>query len=189
MQGRIIFFFMLIVAVTFSGRLVNKIMESEMGQNVTLYPDPDYYMQNFTTVTMGSDGLPINKLYAVYMEHNPINNTSELYEPKLEIYRDNKGPFYITADKGWATEDNEVILLRGKVTIWEKNIYGNITMNIETTDLNVLLVEEYAETNQSATIVTNKTTVIGKGIRAHFDNSFLEILNHEQTIIARPDKI
>ncbi len=189
MTGRIILFLILIIAVTFSGWLMNKILDSETDRSVNPYPDPDYFMQDFTTVSMGNDGLPINKLYAVYMEHNPINDTSELYEPKLEIYRDDNGPFYITADKGWATEDNEVILLRGKVIIWEENIDGNITMNIETTDLNVLLVEEYAETDQFATIDTNTTTVTGKGIRAHFDNSLVEILNHEQTIIVHPDKI
>ena len=35
--------------------------------------------------------------------------------------------------------------------MWEEDIEGNITMNIKTTDLNVLLIEEYAETDQFAT--------------------------------------
>ena len=73
--------------------------------------------------------------------------------------------------------------------MWEEDIEGNITMNIKTTDLNVLLIEEYAETDQFATIDTNRTTITGKGIRAHFDNSLVEILHHEQTIIDHPNKI
>lgn len=148
--------------------------------------DPDYYMEDFTTISMDENGRPASKLYAVYMEHNPVDDTLELYEPALEIYRSNTNPLKITADKGWVTDNNEVILLRGKVRMWIENPAGEVDLDVQTAEVRVLLLEEYAETDQNATIVAKRATVTGRGVRAHFDENRLEILNHEQTTISPP---
>lgn len=189
MSGRIILFMLLVLAALGSGWLMNRASRTESTPEPGAYLDPDYYMEDFTTVTMGEDGVPKNKLYAVYMEHNPVDDTLELYNPRLEIFRDNNEPLFISAEKGWSTSDNEVVLLRGKVRLWEENGAGEVTLNVETTEVRVLLLEEYAETDQNATIVANGTTVTGRGVRAHFDESRMEILFHEQTIITQPDSI
>lgn len=148
--------------------------------------DPDYYMEDFTTITMDENGVPASKLYAVYMEHNPVDDTLELYEPAMEIYRDATDPLRITADKGWVTNDNEVVLLRGQVRMWIEDPAGVPRLDVHTSEVRVLLLEEYAETDQNATIVAKRATVTGRGIRAHFDENRLEILDHEQTTIKPP---
>ena len=187
MSGRIVLLLFLAVAALSSGWLLDRLLIIEPTVNSNLNTEPDYYMEDFSTITIGVNGLPLNTLYAVYMEHNPINDTLELFEPKLEIFRTNNEPLYITADKGWATDDNEVILLQGKVRMWEINKDGGTTLNIETSEVRILVHEEYAETDQNAIIVGKRTTIKGKGVRAYFDESKLEILNHEQTVITQPD--
>jgi lipopolysaccharide export system protein LptC len=189
MSGRIILLIFLVLSAVGSGWLMNRASRTDAEAGADAYLDPDYYMEDFTTVSMGEDGAPLNKLYAVYMEHNPVDDTLELYEPRLEIFRANNEPLFITAEKGWATDNNEVVLLRGKVRLWEQNRSGDVTLDVETTEVRVLLLEEYAETDQNATIVAKGTTVTGRGVRAHFDESRLEILFHEQTVITQPDRI
>lgn len=187
MSARFIVIALLIVAAIGSGWLMNRSQQDDAADMDGSSLEPDYYMEDFTVLTMGSDGLPSSKLYAIYMEHNPIDDTSELYEPELEIYRTNKEPLFITADKGWIADDNEVVLLRGKVKLWEKSPVGEIILHVDTTEVKVLLEEEYAETDQYAVIVTNQTTVTGRGVRAHFDEDRLEILSHEKTTIEQSD--
>lgn len=187
MSKRIILILILAASAIGSSWLMNRISVTDTVPVASDQLDPDYYMEDFTTITMDENGLPASKLYAVYMEHNPVDDTLELYEPDLEIFRQNGDPLMITADKGWVTNDNEVILLRGKVRMWIENTPGQTTMDVETTEVRVLLLEEYAETDQNATIVAKRMTVKGRGVRAHFDENRLEILNHEKTTITPPD--
>ena len=168
---------------------MNRTVSTGQGPVTANNLDPDYYMEDFTTITMDEAGKPASKLYAVYMEHNPVDDTLELYEPEIEVYRADTDPVRITADKGWVTNNNEIILLRGKVRMWIENEAGEVRLNVDTSEVRVLLLEEYAETDQNATIVAKRATVKGRGVRAHFDDNRLEILNHEQTTIAPPDQI
>lgn len=140
-------------------------------------------MEDFTVTAMDDDGLPAYRLYAIYMERREAEDTSELFEPELEIYRPNKQPLHITAEKGWVTQNNEVILLQGKVRMWTNSQDGEKAFTVDTSEARVLVVEEYAETDQYAVIVSGKTTVTGHGVRAHFEEYMLEILNHEKTTV------
>jgi lipopolysaccharide export system protein LptC len=79
---------------------------------------PDYYMHDFTTLTMDIEGKPKNRLTAEYMAHYPDDNTSELNQPRMEIFQESKPPIYVRSDKGWVTSDNEVILLSGNVYLY-----------------------------------------------------------------------
>jgi lipopolysaccharide export system protein LptC len=189
MSGRIVLIIILAAAAFSSDWLIDQLTGTEPSGLTNLAPEPDYYMEDFSTITIGDNGLPLNTLYAIYMEHNPVDDSLQLQEPKLEIFRSNNNPLYITADKGHATDNNEVILLQGRVRMWEENNTGEITLNVETSDVRILVLEEYAETDQNATIVGKRTTIKGRGVRANFKDSQLEILNHEQSIISQPDKI
>lgn len=155
---------------------------SETDSNVK-YHDPDYYLEDFTTVTMEDDGTPKHKLYAVYMAHYPDDDTSELLKPKMEIFRNDKLPVYIEAEKGWVTAGNEVIFLQGDVKMWEYDIEGNYVMQVDTSEVRVLLNDEYAETDKYATITTNSSIITGTGMRAFLPDSRLEVINHDKTTI------
>jgi lipopolysaccharide export system protein LptC len=169
--------------------MMNRIIGNDPESLTNIAPEPDYYMEDFTTITIGEDGLALNTLYAIYMEHNPLDDSLQLKQPKMEIYRNDNVPLYITAEQGRATENNEVILLQGKVRMWEENDTGETTLNLETSEVTINVLDEIAETDQYA-IITGKHTIIkGHGIRANFKDSRLDIFNHEQTIITQPDKI
>ncbi len=168
---------------------MKRVTDSELVFSAGQGYEPDYYMEDFTTITIGDTGLPLNSLYAIYMEHNPLDDSLQLDQPRLEVYRENNEPLYITADRGRATNNNEIIDLQGQVRMWEENSDGVIRIDVITSDVRVLVLEEYAETDQNATITGKRTTITGRGIRANFKDNRLEILDHEKTVITQPDNI
>ena len=182
-------FALLLLAAFGSYWLMNQLLEEESKLDVGVFEDPDYYMEDFNTLSMREDGTPKNKLYAVYMAHYEKDDTSELLQPLMEIYRIDNTPLYIKAEKGWVTSGSEVVLLRGKVRMWENNEQGQRTMQVDTTNARVLMDAEYAESDEFTTIVSNKSTITGTGMRAFFKTSKLEVIDHERTIIEQGSDI
>ncbi len=81
--------FILSILAIGSAWLLNRLTDDKSTSTVLLRHDPDYYMEDFSTLTMEQDGTPKNKLLAEYMAHYPDDNTIELLKPKLEVYREN----------------------------------------------------------------------------------------------------
>jgi lipopolysaccharide export system protein LptC len=175
---------LLILAALGSAWILNRIAGEE-SDTVTAgeFQEPDYYMEDFTTLAMRKDGTPKHRLQALYMAHYPDNDTTELLEPQMKVFRVEKSPLYIRADKGWVTSDNEIVLLRGDVTLWEEDEAGDHVLQVDTSEVRILLDDEYAETDKYATINRENTTVTGTGVRADLKNSRLEIIDHEKTVI------
>ena len=183
MSQRLIIVAFLIVTALASAWLLNVVSQQRPASYAESLHEPDYYMEDFTTLTMKDDGTPKSSLYAVHMAHFPDNDTSELLQPKMEMFRSSRLPLYVSADKGWVTADNEVILLKGNVQLWEDNEDGERILQVNTEMARVLVEQDYAETDKPATIKMKRTTVNGIGLRAYFDDSRLEILKDVHTYI------
>lgn len=138
---------------------------------------PDYYMENFNTLTMDQDGLPKNKLHAEYMAHYPNDDTTELINPVLELYRLEKPPMIISAEKGWVTSNNEVILLTGAVNLRQMGHDGELELQVDTSDVRILIDQDYAETDKYSVITGKRTVVNSVGMRAYFKQNRIELLN------------
>jgi len=161
-----------------SAWLLNRLTEDKSITSTLLRHDPDYYLENFSTLTMDQDGSPKNKLFAEYMAHYPDDNTTELIKPRLEVYRQGKTPIIAISDKGWVTADNEVILLSGAVKLWQDNINGERELELVTSDVKILTKQEYAETDKAATMQGKRTTASAVGVRAYFKENRIELLNN-----------
>ena len=145
---------------------------------------PDYYMDNFRTFNMEQDGTLKNRLQAEYMAHYPDDDTIELVRPVLEIPRANSPSINIIADKGWVTPDNEVILLTGNVNLWQNDAAGNKRLEINTSDVRILIKQEYAETDKPSTIIGKDTTVTATGVKAYLKENRLQLLNNVHATIS-----
>ena len=139
---------------------------------------PDYYMENFNTLTMDQDGKPKNRLTAEYMAHYPDDDTTELIKPILELYRIDKPPMLIEAEKGWVTSNNEVILLTGEVILIQNDINNELELRVDTSDVRILMDQDYAETDKHALITGKRTVVNTTGMRAYFKQNRIELLNN-----------
>lgn len=183
MNQRVLLIAVLFVAAGATTWLLRHLSADRGTYEKIAFHDPDYYMEDFTTLTMDEHGSPKTRLYAIYMAHYPDDDTTELLKPRLEIFRIDKLPLYISADRGWVTSGNEVILLRGDVRLWEDNEAGARVLQVDTSEVRVLMNDEYAETDRPATIVSKRSTVTGTGMRAYFKDSRLEVMDHDRTTI------
>lgn len=173
----------LIVFAGFSYWALEKLTEESKTSLSKLAHYPDYYMENFTTLTMNQDGTPKNRLNAVYMAHYPDDNTSELHEPEIEIFRINRPPIIVRADKGWVTSNNDVILLSGNVYLHQNDEFGNLKTELLADDARVLVGQKYAETDNATTLITKRTVTNSIGMRAYLQEQRMEFLNDVQTTI------
>jgi lipopolysaccharide export system protein LptC len=144
---------------------------------------PDYYLKDFTTTAMDRNGDPDYKLDAVYLAHYPDIDTTEVLIPSMEFYRDGRPPLRVTADKGWLTADNEVVLLSGDVVFTETDADGNLVLRVNTDKARVLVDQHYAETDHYASIRTRRANITGTGMQADFKAGTLKVLNDVRTII------
>ena len=183
MSRRYVLLIVLIVVAALSAWLLNRLTESESKQGISTVEQPDYYLENFKTTAMREDGTPRNTLHAIYMAHYPNNDTSELLKPEMQLYRHENRPYFVSADKGWLTSDNEVILLRGTVKMVEYDEAGKPSLQIVTDNARVLPNQNYAETDDFAKIVSHRVTITGKGMQAFFNDGRLKVLNNVHTTI------
>lgn len=173
----------LIVVAGFSYWALEKLTEDDATKLNKLAHYPDYYMENFTTLTMNLDGTPKNRLNAVYMAHYPDDNTSELHKPELEIFRVDGPPIFVSADTGWVTSNNDVILLNGNVYLYQNDEFGDLKVELIAEDARVLVDQKYAETDKAATLITKRSVTNSIGMRAYLQEQRMEFLSNVQTTI------
>ena len=150
---------------------------------------PDSVMWDFKRTDMDENGLPKAKLKASLMKHYPLDGSVELETPVMEIYNEDKvEPWHVTAESGWLSGDGEKLLLYGKVYIWRDEAQNDksgdqeenkeIAKEIEliTTDLKILLKEEYAETSNFVMILSGQSKVTAVGLQADFNKRNLKLL-------------
>jgi len=148
--------------------------------------EPDSIMWDFKRTDMNEKGLPKAKLEADLMKHYPLDDSVELERPVMEIYNEDRVlPWHITAESGWLSGDGEKLLLYGKVYIWRdefhqkgENSVHETAREIEliTTDLKILLKEEYAETANFVMILSKHSKVTAVGLQANFQTRNLKLL-------------
>ena len=165
--------------------MLDMLLEEETGKSTLPRHDPDYFMEKFSTVIMEDEGKPKNRLYADYMAHYPDDNTIELVEPRLEIYQEEKLPVMVTAEKGWVTADNEVILLSGNVKLWQDNPSGSRELEVLSSEVKILTRQDYAESDKHTTIHYRKISASAVGARAWLRENRLELLNNVQSTIIK----
>jgi lipopolysaccharide export system protein LptC len=173
----------LVIIAGFTYWALDKLTEDDITALSKLAHYPDYYMEDFTTLTMNQDGKPKNRLNAAYMAHYPDDNTSELHEPTLEIFRENKQPINVRSDMGWVTSNNDVILLNGNVYLHQNDDDGTLKLELLAEDARVLVDQKYAETDKAATLISKKSTTTSIGMRAYLQEQRLEFLSNVHTTI------
>lgn len=183
MSRRNVILICLVVVAVLSAWLLNRLTESESKQEIRTATAPDYYLENFKTTVMREDGTPRNTLNALYMAHYPDTDTSELLKPSMQLYRHKNQPYFISADKGWLTSDNKVILLKGAVEMIEYDKSGKPVLQVNTKSARVLPNQNYAETDDFAKIVSHRATITGKGMKAFFNDGQLKVLKNVRTTI------
>lgn len=128
----------------------------------------DYYLKNFTVLSMDEQGFTKQKLRATYLEHFSDDDTTELELPRLTIYSEDKPNLNINADKGFLSSDAELAILNGVVKIRRQGTKDLAPLSIDTHNLHVQLTNNFAETDEFVKIISGTHTIQGNGLRAYF---------------------
>ena len=130
---------------------------------------PDYYLEGFTATTMNDKGRPSQRLRAKKMIHYPDDDSTELWEPKLTLYDEERPPWRVKSEMGWVSGDGEVLLLQGEVKIDRSEIPGVRPMHITTRDLRVQPKDNYIETDAEVQSHSGKNRLDAVGMQAWFN--------------------
>lgn len=145
--------------------------------------EPDSYMEGIIRTTMDERGRLATRLQADRMFHYPEGDTSEYLRPRMRFYdyREEGGPWRVSAQHAWVGPKADLVLLRGDVRIWRDDQQGMRVVEVLTTELQVITPDRYAQTEQPATIITPTTVSTGTGMRAQLGSNRLELLKDVRT--------
>lgn len=172
----------LLSLVLLSGWVWNRLDSGQRAAAERARHIPDYFVEDFTTTTMGETGRPTRRLTAKYMAHFLDTQTKELERPYMMLFSETEPPWHIKADTGWVSAPNDVILLYGRVKIWRNDEDGRREVYIVTKDVKILPDSDYAETEQLAVIRMPGSESRGVGLRAFMAERRLELLSQVRTI-------
>ena len=176
----------LALCVVVTGWMLASLRDEERAERASAAHTPDFYMENFTTTTMGPDGSPARRISAEYMAHFADTESSEFTRPYVVLYPESGPPWEVRSERGWASARDEVMLLLGKVHIWRDTPSGERLIEIHTSDLRVIPATDYGETDQPVTIVRGNVESRGLGMRAYLEDDRLELLSNVQTVYDPP---
>ncbi|RME34495.1 MAG: LPS export ABC transporter periplasmic protein LptC [Gammaproteobacteria bacterium] len=160
-----------------SAWLLERLRERATARQAVEQHHPDLYMENFVRLGMDKEGRLRNRLRATRLMHYPDDDTTEMIRPRLQVISGDGVPMFVTADRAWASSDNEVILLYGEVRIWRNRPDGERELELITSDLKVLPEEEYAETEEPVTIIGDRMVTDATGLRADLARRRLKLLH------------
>ncbi len=145
--------------------------------------EPDSYMEGITRTTMDEQGRLATRLEAERMYHYPHDDSTELIRPRMQIFGGKKGalPWRVSADHALVGPQSDLIALRGNVRVWRDDDQGARAVEVLTTELQVIVSDRYAQTDEPATIITPTSVSQGVGMRAQLGSDRLELLRDVHT--------
>jgi lipopolysaccharide export system protein LptC len=129
------------------------------GPNPKLRHDPDFWVDEFMLRRFNLDGSIQHTLKAARMEHYPDDDSTEVSEPRVAYFREGLVTT-VTARKGWLDKEGKHVRLNDDVRIVRADQDGTSTV-VETSILNVIPDDEYAQTDAPVTITQGKSVIRG----------------------------
>lgn len=130
--------------------------------------DVDYYVDNFSAVTLGTQGQPRFTLSAEKMWHYPDDDSTHLQMPKLTSLYANRPPTITSAQAGTISSKGDDVYLRYEVSVLRPAGDGIGEQRFTTDYLHVIPDRDWAETDQPV-VMTNQYNVI-RAVGMELDN-------------------
>lgn len=127
---------------------------------------PEYFARNLRSTTMDAQGRPARSLETPSLTRFLDDQTSELESPVLRVYQDGEPPWVIRSERAWVSPDGDTLRLLGKVKITRDAAPGIRPVEVDTTNLLVRRKDDYAETDDFATLVSQNSWASGVGVQA-----------------------
>lgn len=137
---------------------------------------PDYFMEDFSLVTLDGDGRARYTLEASRMDHFDVGDILDFKKPRLTVTQGVQGQWRVAADAGEITQSQQ-LYLKGNVNIVQ-SVSPDQTLKIETSYLEYELNDNTAETTKPVTIAQGDNRVYATGMRVNVNEQKVELLSN-----------
>lgn len=155
--------------------------QQKFKQTRTKLTGPDSIMENVIASRMNQQGQLTTELYSPKMDYYAAENMTNIAEPHIILYSENKEPWHITSVYGRAHKGTSW------VDLWE-NVKGHQNAHADqpaitflTTEITVYPKQKYAFTDQPVKTIRASTVMDGVGMHADLQKNTIELLSQVQT--------
>jgi lipopolysaccharide export system protein LptC len=129
--------------------------------------EPDYIIENFSFVRMTKEGKPSYIIGGDKLTHRPIDDSSEIDNPRVHSLSGEKPPMEIVANKARVEDTNSRVTLNGNVRIDRAASPESQLLHLESEKLVIFPDEDRMETDQPVKLRLGNTTASANSMRAN----------------------
>ena len=133
-------------------------------QRDTARNDPDLIAHGVKSLQLDASGRLDSTLAAAKMVHFPVDDSTELTQPRLVQLREKEPAIRVRADRGTATKDGEEVRLYDNVVVTRDATAERAEMRAETSFLQVFPNEKVARTPERVVITEGGSRLAGTGM-------------------------
>jgi lipopolysaccharide export system protein LptC len=139
--------------------------------------DVDFYVDNFSAVTLNAQGRPRFSLVAEKLWHYPDDDTTHLQMPKLSSMYADRPPTLTSAQTGMISSKGDDVYLYDEVRIIRPASEGISEQHFATDYLHVVPDRDWAETNQSVVMTNQYNTLRAVGMELDNQTRTVKLLS------------
>ncbi len=137
-------------------------------------------MEDVVAITLNKEGKPTLKLITPKMVHYPENDMTDVFAPRVTVYRKSPEPWYIDSDFAKASQGTNSILFWSHVNIHHPADTENPKTSFLTEALTIFPDQQLASTDQPVTFIQPDTTVHAVGMMANLNENTVKLLSQTQ---------
>lgn len=166
----------LLAALTFW--LANTVQTSSDDKDARLRHEPDYIIDNFVTIRMGPDGLPLHKLEAERMQHYPDDDSTHLIAPRFAKIEHEREILGITAERARVSSGGDSVDFVDNVRAVRAPTGNRGEIILTTEFLHVRPDDNFARTDLSVTVVEGNSKVTAIGLELDNNTKTVKLLSN-----------
>lgn len=150
--------------------------------------DPDYIVNNFSSMRTDPEGNPRYTLSGVDMRHFPDNDTTELVKPFYRQFMRNKPNVQVQGERGLVSPNGENVYFMDNVKMVRAATAQKGEMTLLTEFIHIVPDQGLLKTDRPVTILqAPKTVVHATGMEYYKNERILKLFNRVRAHYERPD--
>ncbi len=125
-----------------------------------------WYVRGATIIGAGETGEPVYRLTARLIEQNPVDDSANLTQVRVQYTAGTDPAWQLTAREGWIASDGQTIRLTGNVVLRDEPAEGVIPTVVRTETLEMLIDDDVARTDEAVRIERGRNTLTALGMTA-----------------------
>ena len=138
---------------------------------------PDAFMEGINATILDKQGQVAMKIIAPKMVHYASNDSSELTQPELTLFRKSPQPWHITSHTARVSNGIRQVDFQDDVTIHHAADLINPDTVIKTPKLTVFPQDQKAQTSELITLIQPNTVIKATGMLADINSGSIKLLS------------